>query len=35
VALCDWSVRFLNQNTAQNVLDAAATREGGEPLPLN
>ena len=35
VAMCDGSVRFLSQNTAQNVLDAAATREGGEVLPLN
>jgi prepilin-type N-terminal cleavage/methylation domain-containing protein/prepilin-type processing-associated H-X9-DG protein len=35
VALCDGSVRFLSQNTAQNVLDAAATREGGEVLQIN
>jgi prepilin-type N-terminal cleavage/methylation domain-containing protein/prepilin-type processing-associated H-X9-DG protein len=35
IALCDGSVRFLSQNTAQNVLDAAATRNGGEVFSLD
>ena len=35
VMMCDGSVRFLSQNTAQNVLDAAVTRNGGETLGLD
>jgi len=35
VVMCDGSVRFLSQNIAQNALDAAATRAGGEAIPLS
>lgn len=31
-AFCDGSVRFLSQNISQNVLDALATRAGGETI---
>jgi prepilin-type processing-associated H-X9-DG protein len=34
VAMCDGSIRYLNQNTSQAALDAAATRAGNETVPL-
>jgi prepilin-type N-terminal cleavage/methylation domain-containing protein len=34
-AMCDGSIRFLSQNTSQAALDAAATRSGGETVPLD
>ena len=32
MTLCDGSVRFMQQNVDANLLNAAATRNGGEPL---